>query len=288
MNKSILNRPIKSSIIIFLICLVFRMIEYFVIKTDETFISENFIHKVIGIVILYFVLKNINYKFKDIGFSKRNWIKQVLLGLILGLICFTISYVVEYIVLALSNKEPKLSIFVTGFSITGNDVKHTELIYFILCILFNIINVFMEEGIFRGLFIKIISNKENFVKANLIAALLFGVWHFVMPIRSLINGDMTVISAIIMMIGYIILSGMMSIKWGLLYKMTGSLWVGIGDHLFNNVITNLLHIVCGTEVDELQIVRILIAQLISFISIVVLYNKYRKRIKNAKTYKHIN
>ena len=28
----------------------------------------------------------------------------------------------------------------------------------------------------------------------------------------------------------------MGLKWGLLYKMTGSLWVGLGDHLFNNVI----------------------------------------------------
>lgn len=79
---------------------------------------------------------------------------------------------------------------------------------------------------------------------------------------------------IIMMIGYIILSGIMSIKWGLLYKMSGSLWIGIGDHLFNNVVaTNLLHIVTSTGADELQIVRILIAQLISFITVLILYKK---------------
>lgn len=82
------------------------------------------------------------------------------------------------------------------------------------------------------------------------------------------------VTMIIMMIGYIILSGIMSIKWGLLYKMSGSLWIGIGDHLFNNVVaTNLLHIVTSTGADELQIVRILIAQLISFITVLILYKK---------------
>ena len=116
----------------------------------------------------------------------------------------------------------------------------------------------------------------------LIVALLFGVWHFVMPLRSIINGDMTVVSALVMMIGYIILSGIMSIKWALFYKMSGSLWIGIGDHLLNNTITNLLHIVSKTGTDELQIVRIILAQLISFIVVMILYRK-NKAISNLKS-----
>lgn len=49
---------------------------------------------------------------------------------------------------------------------------------------------------------------------------------------------------LIMMIGYILMAGIMSIKWGLLYEMTHSLWMGLGDHIFNNLIaTNLLHVV---------------------------------------------
>ena len=53
-------------------------------------------------------------------------------------------------------------------------------------------------------------------------------------------------------IGYIILSEIMGIKWGLLYHMTGNIWVGLGDHLFNNTIaTNMLHVVSQKGVDEL-------------------------------------
>ena len=277
---SILEKPIRSCFLVFGICLVFRMIEYLFLKTDETIIAENFIHKLIGILILFVILKIINYKFSDIGFSKKDILKKVVCGIVLGILCFFIAYTVEFVMLM--EKNPKLSIFVNGFSISGNEIQNTGLIFFILCLMFNIINVIMEEGMFRGLFIKIINNKETFFKSSLIAALLFGVWHFVMPLRSIINGDMTVVSALVMMIGYIILSGIMSIKWALLYKMSGSLWIGIGDHLLNNTITNLLHIVSKTGTDELQIVRIILAQLISFIVVMILYRK-NKAISNLKS-----
>ena len=290
LKDTILLKPIMSSIIIFLICLILRIIEYFFVKTDETVISENFIHKVLGILVLFFILKIINYKFEDIGLRKDNKYQKLLYGILLGLICFSISYFVEYIIILLNKKTPNFEIFVNGFSITGNEVKNTKIIFFILCIIFNIINVIMEEGIFRGLFIKIISNNYSFYKANVISALLFGLWHFVMPLRSYISGEMSLISTIIMMIGYIILSGIMSIKWGLLYKMTGSLWLGLGDHLFNNVLSNILHIVTTTGTDELQIVRIILAQIISFIVVILIYKKmlhFGFKQKEQKGYKTI-
>ena len=75
-------------------------------------------------------------------------------------------------------------------------------------------------------------------------------------------------------IGYVILAGVMSIKWGLLYKMTGSLWVGLGDHLFNNVIaTNLVHVITESEADSMQIVRIIAAQFLSLVIVIFAYKK---------------
>ena len=57
----------------------------------------------------------------------------------------------------------------------------------------------------------------------------------------------------------------MGIKWGLLYKMTGSLYSGMADHFFNNCIaTNLLHITTEEGIDDMMIVRVMIAQFLSF------------------------
>ena len=111
-----------------------------------------------------------------------------------------------------------------------------------------------------------------------VAAFLFGVWHIVMPLRSYVNGEMSFAAMALMSIGYIILAGIMGIKWGLLTRMTGNLWVGLGDHLFNNTVaTNMLHVVSSTGADELQIVRIMAAQLISFAFVLVIYIQEQKK-----------
>ena len=94
----------------------------------------------------------------------------------------------------------------------------------------------MEEGIFRGLFSRLLENRMSFKGIVFFIALLFGVWHWVMPMRDYIEGNSSLGNLLVMGIGYIILSGVMSIKWSVLYKMTGSLWMGIGDHLFNNIV----------------------------------------------------
>ena len=106
----ILDKPIRSCILIFGLCLVFRIIEYLILKTDETILAENFIHKIIGILILFIILKIINYKFSDIGFSKKGILKNVLCGIGLGTICFFIAYNVEYIVLVFMGKIPMSSV----------------------------------------------------------------------------------------------------------------------------------------------------------------------------------
>ena len=53
MEENIKKRPVLSCAIIFMIGGAARLIEYFCIRTDETILSENFIHKVFGIIIHY-------------------------------------------------------------------------------------------------------------------------------------------------------------------------------------------------------------------------------------------
>ena len=66
----------------------------------------------------------------------------------------------------------------------------------------------------------------------------------------------------------------MAIKWGLLYRMTGNLYTGMADHFFNNCVgTNLLHVITDGGVDELMIVRVVIAQLLSFALVLAISRK---------------
>ena len=60
----------------------------------------------------------------------------------------------------------------------------------------------------------------------------------------------------------------------MLFEYSGTVWIGLADHFFNNcVVTNLLHVVSTTGVDELQIARVVIGELTSFLAVVIYFYK---------------
>lgn len=274
MGKRIRKNTVLSCWIIFAILIFVHGFEAIVLRMDETFFGENFINKVFGILVVFIVLRFLNWKWSDIGFAKTGFFKNIGIGLLIALCSFVISYSVEVIILKCQGHDIGLEIFTTGFSLTGEATIHTGIGFILMCVFFNIINVIMEEGTFRGLFynIAVIDHSSKF--ACIFQAFLFGVWHIVTPLHNLIDGDINIGSFIGLGIGYIVLAGMMGIKWELLYRMTGSLYAGMADHFFNNCIaTNLLHVVTENGVDEMMIIRVAIAQLLSFIIVLLVWKK---------------
>ena len=187
MGRNIKCKPDHLCIAIFTICLSVRFVEYFLIETDKTAIGENVLHKVIGIILLALVLKMVNLSWSDIGFHRNGFAGGILKGLLLGSVCFAISYGLELAIFILQGNPVHLELYISSFSLTGSQINNTDFVFFLLCVLFNVINVWMEEGFFRGLFMKTLSETKPFMQANYIAAFLFGVWHIVMPIRSCTN-----------------------------------------------------------------------------------------------------
>ncbi|MET3743107.1 putative membrane protein [Faecalicatena orotica] len=87
---------------------------------------------------------------------------------------------------------------------------------------------------------------------------------------------MEIPTAVVMAVGYVILAGILGLEWGLCVSLTGTLWVGISEHFFNNFIGNTLHVVTESGTDELQIARIVLSNILS-LTIVLIVNRYKKK-----------
>ena len=278
MNIRLRKNTVLSCWIIFAVLIFIHGFEAIVLRMDETLLGENFINKTFGILVVFTVIRCLNWKWSDIGFAKTGYVKNTGMGLLIALCSFAVSYSAEIIILKSQGHDIGFGIFTTGFSLTGKAAIHTGIGFILMCVFFNIINVIMEEGTFRGLFyhISVIDHSPQF--ACVFQALLFGVWHIVTPLHNLIDGDINIVSFIVLGIGYIVLAGMMGIKWELLHRMTGSLYAGMADHFFNNCIaTNLFHVTTEGGVDEMMIIRVAIAQLLSFAVVLLVWMKREKK-----------
>lgn len=278
-NKMLLG----NILIIYLICFVFRGIEYMFIRTDQSFLGEAFIHKLLGIGILFLALKYFSLRAGEIGFGSSNVLRNILYGLLLGAVVFILAYGVEFIIQLMAGNAPVFRLYVSSYSINGNLGNQTGILFFVICIIGNIVNVVMEEGIFRGLFLKLAEKKYSFIISVVISSVLFGLWHIAAPVRSYLDGERSMGGTLMMILMLAVTTAIGGAKFCLLTKITGSLWLPMADHFFNNTITNVLHVLTGAGTDELQVVRITIAQTVSFL--IVLFILWKGKYYKKETFR---
>ena len=213
----------------------------------------------------------------------KELVRNLARGFALAALVFAVAYAVEFLILRAQGAMVRFGFFTTGFSLTGESAIHRGVGFILLCVFFNIINVVMEEGTFRGLFTALLKTDHSMKAAILIQALLFGIWHVVTPLHNLIDGDIGVGAFVALSLVYIVLAGIMGIKWALMGQMTGNLYAGMADHFFNNCIaTNLLHVSTESGIDEMMIVRVLIAQLLSFFIVLAMWRYHSRKALRSR------
>lgn len=256
---------------VYLVCFVFRLLEYFVLRTDKTVFGEAVVHKILGIGVLFLAIRTLQIRGSEIGLCRKHFGNNVIKGLGFGIATFVLAYGAEVVLQMIKGNFDSLQVYVSTYAVDGNVGNRTAWIFFLICILGNVINVVMEEGIFRGLFGKVLERKYSFIVSAFFASILFGVWHVVGPVRNYFDGTMSMggmIANSLMLVGT---SALVGFKFALLTKMTGDLAMAMGDHFVNNTIVNLLHVVSKTGADELMTVRLTIAQSVSCVMVLVYY-----------------
>lgn len=271
------KRSILYILFVFILCSAAKDFEFLVLKTDETFLAENIFCKIFALLVISQCLVERKLSWKSIGFRLNGLKRGLILGFSLGIGTFAVSYLAECLILLLMGKSPRLSFFISSFSLSDQTVTGISLSAILICILGNVINVAAEEGLFRGLLFKLGRRAFSSQNANLLQALLFGIWHLVTVVVWVREGSLTVGAAFLMGIGYIILAGILGFEWGLCVTLTGTLWTGIFEHFFNNFISNSLHVVTDTGTDELQILRIVLSNVLSLLLVLFLMKRGKKK-----------
>lgn len=172
-----------------------------------------------------------------------------------------------------------MSFYVSSYAIDKNIAMSQGTIFLLICIIGNILNVMMEESVFRGLFQKLFMNRYFFLLATVISSVLFGFWHIIGPIRNYVDGISSLNGAIANAIMLFISSALIGFKFAMLSRLEDALYMGMADHFVNNTIVNLLHVTTSSGTDELMFLRITVAQTLSFIVVLVIFLKRKTKRK---------
>jgi len=124
----------------------------------------------------------------------------------------------QFVFLTVSSAQPFLRLI------------NLDVLFIAWIIVTNVINSFMEEGLFRGLMMRQFMTSLSFFKANLMQSILFGVWHIIWPLKALYTGEIGIIGTVLYSVQYVISTFIMAYVMGYLFFKTGSLWSTITWH----------------------------------------------------------
>lgn len=278
-KKDRIQHPLRIVILLYGLCYIFRWFEYFFLQTDRTFLGEAIVHKGIGILILWISAAFFSISMKRIGFLSKGAWRNLGLGLLLGIVLFLIGYSVESMLIYVQENNASFQLYVSSYSVHGNIGHQTSIGFFLICMLGNIVNVWMEEGIFRGLFQTILQRKYTWLVSAILASLLFGFWHMIGPVRAYMEGTSSMGGMLANILMLVSTSALAGFTFAMLTKLTGSLYMAMGVHFVNNTIVNTLHVVTTTGSDEFLIVRMATAQTLSFLIILFVFLRKQKQTR---------
>jgi membrane protease YdiL (CAAX protease family) len=264
-NALSLARPIVVSVALFLAVVALRSIDLFVLRLDELS-DKTIVSKVLGFLLVLGYLRMLQKPISSIGLHTRNFDKAFLIGGLSLLILYAALYGVQFYRLSLVGETPRLV-----FGAINKETGAMGGLFFTWFRLFGqIVNAFMEEGIFRGVMLPHLMRRFRFWQANALQAFLFGLAHLVWPLSSWVRGQATAGEAAAEAASLLIFTTVGGLVFGYLYYRTGSLWTAVFAHLLDNAIPLFFHIQTASSLNaETDILFFLLGR-IGFIALVIL------------------
>jgi membrane protease YdiL (CAAX protease family) len=263
--------PVRAAMVLVLIACVLRVLDTFVIRSDEL-IGEQVVAKVGGLILIIAYVWSVKGTLRCIGFHATHWKTSVALGLLVMAVGLVFGYGVEWLYLHLAGEEPRLLFAVQSHPIVPEDTATSGALLALILVLGNAINSSMEEGLFRGILVTHLGSRMSLTKANLIQAAI------TVPIRAYVDGQMDLVTAVVMSVGYILLSVLIGFAWGYLYQKTDSLWAPWSAHALNNTVMNFLQITTAGGAPSTLVLRVAVIAL-TVVGLLPLFRKASARLK---------
>jgi membrane protease YdiL (CAAX protease family) len=258
-----LEKPILTSLVLLAIVFFFKWVDTFVLRLDER-LGEIILCKMLGFVLVIVFVWAAGRKLRDIGLHSRQLGPSLLIGIVITVIALVVSYMVEFVIQL--PKQPVLHFEAIDpkAGVTGG------FLFLLWTILGNIVNSFMEEGLFRGVMGRLLRIKLSFWQTNWLQAFLFGIWHLPWVLKWYQTGQLEAHGGLLLAtFSQFMPMLLIGFFWGYLYLKTGNLWTCWIAHFLNNTVFNLLHVTTIDGLDSGRMIRGAVSIIVALLSMIL-------------------
>lgn len=232
-----IKHPVIVSLGLYILAWFIKYIDTFALRLDEK-LGEAILTKALGFVLVVAYVWICGRKLRDIGFHARNLGKVLIIALAAFGLLYALAFFAQLLILRSSGEEARfvLSAVDPCTGLSGG------LLFAIWLLAANLVNSAMEDGLFRGVMIRLFMVRFSGWGAILLQAVLFSLWHVSWPIRRLLDGQATPGEAAFEAFGLLLATLISGVVYGYFYYRTENLWGAFVGHTINNGIFNVLFI----------------------------------------------
>jgi membrane protease YdiL (CAAX protease family) len=231
-----LRWPIITSLALLIIALFFKWVDTFVLRLDER-LGEIILSKTLGFVLVVVFVRAAGRSLRDVGLHRRHLVPSLLIGSGIMVVALVAGYGADFVLNLKNQPVLRFEAIDPKAGVTGG------FLFVLWMILGNVINSFMEEGLFRGVMVRLFRVRLSFWWANVLQAFLFGLWHLPWVLKWYQMGELEAHGGLLFAaLGQFFPMLLVGFAWGYFYLKTGSLWVSWIIHFLNNTMLNLVHI----------------------------------------------
>lgn len=257
-----------------ILMIALQAVDVFYIHSTGTLMATNIVSRIAGIVIIIVFSLILKSNVKKLCFKRYNMFFEMVNGFFLAAIPVAFVFGAEYMVLRFVKGYGNLKINVNFPNI--NDGMSMKGMLFALGVfaLTVFIQSLFKELVFRGFLISQMFDKYGIGKSNMVQSIFYTLMlvpNIVqMYMTGRFNGFGWQMTAFIIGCNLFVdfLSGF---KWGLCYRVTGSVWLSTVDHFTNNMLLTCLYITYGVMPMKWYVLQAVAVQIISFAMFLPVY-----------------
>lgn len=225
---------ILAPLTLLVIALLLRVFDIYILRLDER-LGEILLSKALGFALVIGYTWWVGQPLAAIGLHARRVGPALAIGGGFTVVAFFIGGIVQ----VLTFNQGEMLVFQPVDPKTGLSGGAAFAAFLVIG---NVINSFMEEGLFRGIMLPHFLQRMSFRSANLLQAAFFASWHLVWPIKAYLTDETSLAGAAgeasLLLLGTFIAA----LVYGFLFGCTNSLWAPWFAHFLNNTILNFVQV----------------------------------------------